>query len=70
MKFLEFKVGELVKWMAPMDSDFLYGYIKEKQWDAVLIEGTGYYKGRVFQVPYEYIKKIGGEGNGRNTKQR
>lgn len=65
-----YEVGELVKWRAPLDADYSYGYILEIKRNLATVIGTGYYKGVITQIHLRYIEKAkrGGGGCGRGKK--
>ena len=70
---MRFKVGEVVRWMCPMDVEYSYGTIVEINKTRAIISYIGYYKGRLTEVHIKYLRKLerGGKGIGggkRNNK--
>jgi hypothetical protein len=65
-----FKVGEMVRWMCPLEEDYSYGTILEIKQSKAKILCTGYYAGMITEVHLRYIDKLerGGEGFGRGKK--
>lgn len=55
------KVGDRVKWMRPMDHDYLYGKIVEINGNFATIKGIGLYKHIVtVEIHFKYIQKLTG----------
>ena len=67
-----FKVGELVKWMCPLDEDYSYGTILEINNSIATVVGSGYYTGVITEVHLRYIETVekGGKRVGSNKKYR
>lgn len=61
-----FKVGEVVRWMCPLDKEYSYGTIVELKKNKAIISYIGYYNGRLTEVHMRYIRKLerGGKGSG------
>lgn len=67
-----YRVGELVKWMCPLDADYSYGTMLEIKRGTAKVVGSGYYEGIVTEVHLKYIKKHrkkGGAGFGSSCKR-
>lgn len=59
------KVGDTVKWMCPLDYDYLYGEIVSIKNRFATIKGIGLYRHITAEVHFKYIKKVaGGKGYG------
>jgi hypothetical protein len=56
------KVGELVRWMLPLDNDYSYGYVEEIKRNLVVVRCTGYYSGLQVEVHMRYIDRQKGGG--------
>lgn len=54
------EVGDTVKWMQPLDHDYLYGKIVSIRDRFATIKGIGVYKHITVEVHFKYIKKVGG----------
>ena len=54
------KVGDLVKWMSPLDHDYLYGKIVSIHNCIAIIKGVGLYECVTAEVHVKYVKKIVG----------
>ena len=65
-----FKVGEVVRWMCPMDVEYSYGTIVELKKNKAIISYIGYYKGRLTEVHLKYLRKLERGGNGRGRGKR
>lgn len=53
-----FKVGELVRWMCPIEEDYSYGTILEIKKSVATVLGSGYYTGVTTEVHLKYMEKI------------
>lgn len=66
------RVGDIVKWMSPLDHDYLYGKIVSINRGMATVKGIGLYKSITEEVHIKYIRKLtGGKGDGickRNNK--
>ena len=56
------KVGDTVKWMSPLDHDYLYGKIVDIRGYFAIIRGIGLYRNITAEVHFKYIEKIAGGG--------
>lgn len=66
---MKLKVGDTVKWMRPLDHDWLYGIIISITDKYATIKGIGLYSYLTVEVHFSHIEKItGGKGNGANKK--
>lgn len=54
------KVGDIVKWMCPLDYDYFYGEIVSIRNHFATIHGIGLYKDIKTVVHFKYIKKLAG----------
>lgn len=54
------KVGDTVKWMCPLDHDYLYGEIISIRNRYATIKGIGLYRNITAEVHFKYIKKVAG----------
>ena len=57
------EVGDTVKWMSPLDYDYLYGEIVSIGKHFAVIKGIGLYRRITAEVHIKYIEKIAGGGN-------
>ena len=57
------KVGDIVKWMRPLDHDYYYGEIVGIRNRFADIRGIGLYRYVTAEVHIKYIKKIAGRRN-------
>ena len=53
-----YKVGELVRWMRPLEEDYSYGYILDIKKSIATVVNTGYYSGVTAEVHLKYIEKV------------
>ena len=65
-----YKVGELVRWLNPLDADYSYGTIVSIKGSIATVLGSGYYVGVITDIPLRYIEKPkkGGQGCGSSKK--
>lgn len=59
------KVGDIVRWMCPLDHDYFYGVAVNIRNQFVTIKGIGLYKHITVEVHSKYIEKVKVAG-GRN----
>lgn len=64
------KVGDIVKWLYPLDEDYSYGTVLELQGNTAKIQGSGYYKNKIYTVHLRHLIKLekGGITGGRNKR--
>lgn len=58
-----FKVGDTVKWMCPLDHDYLYGEIIGIKKSIATVKGIGLYENIKAEVHLKYIEKLAGGRN-------
>lgn len=68
---MRYQLGDLVRWILPLDPDYSYGYIKSIDNQYVKIEELGYYSGRIIELPLRYIEPVmrGGGSGGSKVKK-
>ena len=66
-----YKVGDLVKWLLPLEPEYVYGYIRSINDSYVDIEEIGYYTGKITRLHQRNIKlvKRGGRSGGGKVKK-
>lgn len=66
-----FKVGDAIKWMCPLDNDYIYGEITALRKSVATVKGTGLYSGITAEVHLRYIEKAmrGGGSVGSDCKK-
>lgn len=57
------KVGDTVKWMCPLDHDYLYGEIVSIKKSIATVKGIGLYSHITAEVHLKYIEKLTGGRN-------
>ena len=64
------KVGDIVKWMCPMDYDYYYGEIVSIRKSYATIKGIGLYKHIApAEIHFKYIKRVaGGKSSGSSER--
>ena len=63
------KVGDTVRWMCPLDHDYLYGEIVRIRDRFATVKGIGLYQYITAEVHFKYIKKVAGGGNCGGSKR-
>ena len=65
-----FKVGDRVRWRAPLDADYSYGTIIAIKRGFATVMETGYYQGVITEVHIKYMEKLkrGGKSFGSSKK--
>jgi hypothetical protein len=53
-----FEIGEVVRWMEPLDHEYSYGTILSIKNNVATLAGTGYYTGRRLYVHLRYIEHL------------
>lgn len=68
---MRYRVGDLVRWMLPLEPEYSYGYIKSIDKQYVKIEETGYYSGSITELHLRNIElvKRGGRSGGNKVKK-
>lgn len=63
-----FQVGEIVRWMEPLDHEYSYGKLIEIQRNRAIIEEMGYYAGKIVSIHFRYVKHLERSSRGEGTK--
>lgn len=63
------KVGDIVRWMCPLDHDYYYGEIISIRDRFATIKGIGIYKRTTAEIHFACIEKVAGGGNGGRGKR-
>lgn len=63
-----YEVGEIVRWMEPLDHEYSYGKLIEIKRNRAIIEEMGYYSGRVVSIHLKYVKHLGRSSRGESKK--
>lgn len=53
-----FKVGEMVRWMEPLDHEYSYGTILSIEHGIATLSGTNYYYGKELHVHIRYLEHL------------
>ena len=65
------EVGDKIRWMCPLDNDYIYGEVVSINKRRAIVRGTGLYKNVKEEVHFRYIEKLSGGGDrGRGTGYR
>ena len=65
------EVGEVVKWMLPLDHEYSYGVVLSVDRCVVRVVHTGgYYNGMEVDVHIRYIEKGGNDGGNKAKRRR
>lgn len=57
------RVGDSVRWMCPMDPDYMYGEIVNIYRGMATVKGNGIYSRVTSWVPLKFIEKLAGGRN-------
>ena len=63
------RVGDTVRWMCPLDHDYLYGKIVSINKRFATIKGIGLYKHITAEVHFKYIEQLAGGKSGGSGKR-
>lgn len=53
-----YKVGELIKYMMPLDADYSYAEIVELKKGRAVVQRKSYPQGLITEVPYKFMGRI------------
>lgn len=63
-----FKVGDVVRWIEPLDHEYSYGKILSLKHNRAIVEEMGYYAGKKKSIHLRYIKHLERGNRGESTK--
>lgn len=53
-----YKIGEIVRWMEPLDHDYSYGKLLRIEKNRAIVEERGYYYGKISSIHLRYIRHM------------
>lgn len=63
-----FEIGEIVRWMEPLDHDYSYGKLLRIEHNRAILEEIGYYQGKIRSIHLGYVDHLERGREGENKR--